>query len=48
MSDGKGNASPQKRNDVLRHEAFVELHNLSRTHNEEFVVPEIVIVGMLP
>lgn len=47
MADGKGQAAAQKRNDVSRHEAFVELHNLSRTHNEEFLVPEIALVGKL-
>lgn len=47
MADGKGQTAAQKRNDASRHEAFVELHNLSRTHNEEFVVPEIVLVGKL-
>ena len=45
MADSKGQMMPQQRNDLARHEAFVELHNLSCTTTEDFVVPEIVLVG---
>eukprot|EP00892_Ulva_mutabilis_P012033 jgi/Ulvmu1/9201/UM005_0301.1 len=45
MAESKGQPTPQQRNGTARHEAFVELHNLSRTHAEEFLVPEVVLVG---
>lgn len=45
--DSKKTAMSQGTNDCARHEAFSELYNLSHTRKEDFIVPEIAIVGVL-
>jgi hypothetical protein len=45
MAEHHGQSVHEHRNDIARHEAFSELYNLNITRKEEFVVPEVVLVG---